>query len=178
MGEVFAVLAAFVWACAVVLFRRSGEEISPLPLNLFKNSVALPLFLLTLLVLGKPFVPQGLSADDWWLLLGSGALGIGIGDTLFFTSLNRLGAGRQAIVDCCYSPFMILCAFLYLDEPVHMSLVLGVLLVAGAVVVGTAQPNTRGGSQPRVPLGAVCIGMLSMLAMAVGTPAGRGSSWP
>ena len=45
--------------------------------------------------------------DDYLLVLVSGALGIGIADTLFFKCLNTLGAGLTAIIDCLYSPFTI-----------------------------------------------------------------------
>ncbi len=36
-GEVWALLAALIWSVAVILFKRTGEEVPPLALNLFKN---------------------------------------------------------------------------------------------------------------------------------------------
>ena len=38
----------------------------------------------------------------------SGALGIGVADTMFFECLERLGASKTAVVECLYSPVVIL----------------------------------------------------------------------
>ncbi|MCH7994212.1 MAG: EamA family transporter, partial [Planctomycetes bacterium] len=52
-GEICALAAAITWATALVLFKRSGERVPPLPLNLFKNVTALILLVVTLAVMGE-----------------------------------------------------------------------------------------------------------------------------
>jgi len=47
LGEIYSLTCAVIWGC-VILFRKSGETIAPVALNLFKNTVALLLFLVTL----------------------------------------------------------------------------------------------------------------------------------
>ena len=54
MGEVFALIAAVIWASAVILFKKSGETISPLNLNLFRVGVSCVLFTITLTILDEP----------------------------------------------------------------------------------------------------------------------------
>ena len=75
-------------------------------------------------------------AYDYWMLLVSGALGIGISDTFFFMSLNRLGAALSAIVDCLYSPFIIGLSVLWLGESLSVIQILGVVMIVSAVPDG------------------------------------------
>jgi drug/metabolite transporter (DMT)-like permease len=165
-GEFSAAFCALVWAFAVILFRRSGESVPPVALNLFKTLVALPLFLLSLPLLGVPLFDG--RASDWAVLLVSGVLGIAVADSLFFASLNRLGAGRSAIVDCLYSPLVVLCSFVYLDEPLGPGLLVAMGLMAAAILVGAWQPGAPvpAGTRRALHVG-VGLGVLAMLSMAV-----------
>lgn len=169
-GEFYAAATALLWAFAVVLFRRSGESIPPLALNLFKGAVGLGLFLVTLPILGVPFFPPDRTVADWVTLGASGILGIAVADTLFFESLNRLGAGRSAIVDCLYSPMVVLCSFVYLREDMGPGLWVGMALMSGAILVGAWQPAEQAPTEQlrRSLRGGVILGALSMLTMAVG----------
>lgn len=144
-GALASVSTALVWASSVILFTRSGEHVGPYALNLFKNLISLPLFAFTLWWSGEG-AGEVLSRDTW-VFLGSGALGIGVADVLFFAGLNRLGAGRIAIVDCLYSPSVVLFAFLYLGESLSPLHALGAVLVLSAVVLGAREePSSTGAS--------------------------------
>jgi drug/metabolite transporter (DMT)-like permease len=168
-GEIYSALCALLWSIAVVFFRKSGEVVAPVALNLFKDTVGAGLFLITLPIVGVPLFPADRDLGDWLTLLGSGALGIGISDSLFFASLNRLGAGRSAIVDCLYSPFVFLCAFLYLGEPIGGFLLLALGLMVAAIFVGAWQPGAVGSEREGADLRrGVALGVVSMLGMAIG----------
>jgi drug/metabolite transporter (DMT)-like permease len=120
LGQVCALATAITWAFAVVLFKRVGDRIPPLPLNLFKNVVGVILLALTLLVVGdglSTLMQQSLR--DILILTISGILGIAVADTLFFHALNRCGVGLMSIVDCTYSPFTMLFSFLMLGEKLN-----------------------------------------------------------
>lgn len=149
-GEFYALACAFLWAYGVILFRQSGEFLSPVVLNAFKSVVGLILFMVTSLVLGVPFFPEERTASDWAITLASGVLGIGLADTLFFRALNSIGAGRVAIVDCLYSPSVVLCSYLYLAEPLPATLFLAMGLMIGAILLGVAPP---GGTWSRRSIG-------------------------
>ena len=168
-GEFYAAACAVLWAVAVVLFRRSGDDVSPLALNLFKNVLGLGLLSLTLLLTGNAFLPAERSMGDWAILMASGLIGIAAADTLFFASLNLLGAGRSAIVDCLYSPLVIACAFLVLDEPVGPTLLLAAGLVLVGILVGTWEPQDEvEPEQRRGYLKGIGLGVVSMIMMAFG----------
>lgn len=173
-GELAALGAALVWSMAVILFRRSGEQVPPVTLNLFKNTVALLLFVLSIPLVGSTFAPASATTADWLILLFSGAVGIAVADTLFFAALNRLGAGRAAIVDCLYSPFIILWAVVLLDEQVGLPHLAAAGLVGVAVWLGTWDPAQRADQAARRNLlwGALS-GGLAMFTMAGGIVAAK-----
>ena len=163
-GETLALSTALIWATAVILFKKSGESVHPIALNLFKNTLALFLFIPTIYLFGYK-LNHDAPMQDYYLLMISGALGIGIADTFFFKSLNLLGAGMTAIVDCLYSPFIIILSILWLGERLAFWQVVGVILIVSAVLTAT-----RGGkSISRRDLAwGVGYGVLAMGFMAVG----------
>ena len=166
LGEILALSCAITWAVAVILFRKSGETVTPVGLNLFKNCLALALFIPTSLVVGVALLPQA-SASDYLLLLASGVLGIAISDTLFFKSLNLLGAELSAIVDCLYSPFIIGLSVLFLADKMSCLQVFGVVLIVSAVLGVSGIGNRKYISRHDLILGVV-LGVLAMAFMAVG----------
>ncbi|OQY52296.1 MAG: hypothetical protein B6245_23770, partial [Desulfobacteraceae bacterium 4572_88] len=78
-----------------------------------------------------------ISKEDYLLALASGALGIGIADTLFFKSLNLLGAGFSAIIDCQYSPFTIGLSVLWLRDHLSLLQICGAIMIVSAVLTAT-----------------------------------------
>jgi drug/metabolite transporter (DMT)-like permease len=162
-GEILAVVAAFVWAVAVILFKRS-DSAPPMGMNLFKNLVAIALLSLTMAALGIGF-DTSRSAEDWARLTVSGLLGIALGDTLLFEALRRLGAGRMAVIDCTYAPLVVMQSVLFLGEPVTSALALGGALVVGGVLLATA---TRVSEPVAGGMRSVLIGATAILAMASG----------
>ena len=165
-GEAFALATAMTWAFAVILFKKSGERVHPIGLNQFKNILAIVLLIPTMLVLSRPLFPQ-VPVTDYLILLASGALGIGIADTLFFHSLNMLGAGRSSIVDCLYSPFIIVLSVLWLGESLSVIQGLGAVLIISAVLAIAGEKDIRSIDRRHLLLG-VFLGAVAMAAMAVG----------
>lgn len=171
-GEFYSLLTAFVWAFGVILFRRSGLTVPPVPLNLFKGALAFVLLVPTMAVLGVPFFPADKSWVDVTVLMVSGVVGIAVADSLFFASLNRLGAAGNAVVDCLYSPFVVLCAVVGLGEPLTAVLLVALVLMVAAVFLGTWEPHAAApGDRERLRreqrLG-VLYGALAVALMAVG----------
>jgi drug/metabolite transporter (DMT)-like permease len=165
-GEICAFSCAMIWAASVILFKKSGESVHPIALNLFKNVLGGVLLLPTICIMGED-VLRDVPAKQYWMLLASGALGIGLADTLFFMSLNALGAGLSAIVDCFYSPSVIALSVVWLGEVLGLWQVVGVLLIIAAVLAATM--GKRRTDLPRGHLlKGVVLGALSMIMMAVG----------
>ena len=138
IGQLCALLTAVTWATSMVLFKRSGETIPPLALNAFKNVVGLTLLIITLGVAGAPVAElRGHTGKEVLILLLSGFIGIAVADTMFFYALNQVGVGIQSIVDCLYSPLVILFAWLLLQERLTISDYIGATFVLSGVAIST-----------------------------------------
>ena len=136
IGMLCAIGAALFWSSAVVMFKKSGDLLSPTALNLFKGVVTLVLLVPTLLLTGTPLFPDRPFSD--WLLFGvSGLLGITLADNFFFMALKRLGAGLWAVVDCLYLPLIILFSTLFLGEQIGIQGMAGAALVIAAIGAGS-----------------------------------------
>ncbi|RKX24320.1 MAG: hypothetical protein DRP45_08485 [Candidatus Zixiibacteriota bacterium] len=166
LGESLSLLVAIIWAFSVILFKKSGEKVDPIGLNLFKNSLAFVLFIPTIWLFDETLFRPA-PASDYLLLLASGALGIGLADTFFFKSLNILGAGLYAIVDCLYSPFIIGLSILWLGETLTYWQIVGVMMIISAVLAVTGEKKHNHADKRTILIG-IGWGVLAVAAMAVG----------
>jgi drug/metabolite transporter (DMT)-like permease len=165
-GGLAALTAAFLWAIASLVYRRAGKQIPPLELNLLKGVVALALLALTLLLTGVSLA--GVQPLALGLMLLGGALGIGVGDTAYFESLNSLGARRALLLGILAPPIAALLALLLLGETLSAPAWAGILLTVLGVawVVTERAPETVA---VRAHLGrGLGFGLLSALAQAGG----------
>jgi drug/metabolite transporter (DMT)-like permease len=166
VGEFFALLTALIWAMAVILLKRSGENVPPFTLNLFRVVLSTALLLPTVVLAGESRW-DGWSASDIAILFASGIIAIAISDTLFHMSLNVVGAGISAIIDCLYSPLTVLLAMLLLDERLCALQLLGMILVISGVLAASRHHPPHGVT-PRQLLTGVFWGVLAMVALAIG----------
>ncbi len=168
LGKGCALLSAVTWASALVLFKRSGEWIPPLALNMFKNLVGIVLLAASLWYLGDGLdTLRQFPIADIYILIISGVVGIALADTAFFHALNRCGVGIISIVDCTYSPFAILFAFLMLREKLSIHDYVGGALVVAAVFAASRHAPPPNRTRRDIAVGSV----LGVLAMALMTAA-------
>lgn len=97
-GDTIGILAALgssaSWAVGSILFKRIGTDLSSSAMTLAKGALSVVLLSLAVLVTGlQPVAPGPLL-----LLVISGVVGIGLGDTFFFEALKQLGAHALVIM--------------------------------------------------------------------------------
>lgn len=165
IGELYSILTALVWAIAVIFFKKSGETVHPIMLNIIKNIIACFLFFITIIIL-KAKISTDIPTQHYILLIISGALGIGVSDTLFFASLNRLGAGLSAIVDCMYSPSIIILSVIFLSEKMTFWQIIGVLFILSAILTITNKKGRVDITKKDLFFG-ILYGAIAMITMAV-----------
>ncbi len=164
LGEVLSIGSALAWAVAVIIYKRLGESLPPLLLNLLKNLLVLALLLASVALLRLP--PPALSLRVLGVLLLSGVLGIAVADSLYFAALNRLGAARAGILGNLYSPFVIALSVLFLGEGLRPLQWLGFVLVStGVLVVGHGDGSAQGVAARRLRQG-LLLGVAAIFLMA------------
>ncbi len=167
IGEFYSLACALVWAVAVVLFRKSGESISPFALNLFKNALASVLLGITI-ALVSPAVPQFTPLSLATIVI-SGLLGICLGDSYYLRALNTIGASRMAVAQTLYSPFVIVLSAIFLRERLHGLQWLGAACVLGGIVLVTwTRDAAMSAVDARRLRSGAAIGVFSVLLMAIG----------
>lgn len=150
LGQLAALSSAALWAAASLGYRYLGQTIPALGLNLAKGLVALGLMLLT--VLAFPIVPIHESPLAIGLLLVSGFLGIGLGDTAYFVALRELGP-RITLLLGTLSPLMtLLLAFWFLGETISHFTTIGTMITLGGITLVISERTATAGVGPNSQL--------------------------
>lgn len=167
LGELLSIGSAASWACGVILYRRLGESLAPLTLNFLKNLIVLAVVLPVVAWLYAAHPPQ-MDAAHIGIALLSGMLGLAIADTLYFSALNAVGAGRMGVIGNFYSPFVLVMSFGFLGERLNRVQGLGFVLVsAGVLLVARPATGWRGSDGAAQRRGAA-LGVAAVALMAVG----------
>ena len=170
-GELAALGAAFLWAMSAVVYARLGQKIPPLALNLSKGVIAIALIALTLIV-QRNYLTE-IDAVALGLLLLSGVLGIGLGDTFYFEALNSLGARRTLLLEALAPPLAALIALTFLQEALSLRAWAGIVLTVSGVawVISERVPNSA--SKAVKPLRGISFALLAALGQAIGAVLSR-----
>lgn len=164
-GEACSLLSALAWAVGVMLYRQLGATLPPLQLNFLKNALVLLMLLPAIPLLHGLAVPT-FTGVEMLAAVGSGLLGIGIADTLYFRALNELGAGRMGVIGNFYSPFVIVLSVAFLGESLLPMQIAGFALVSLGVWLA-AWPR-RGTTAPAAHrLRGFLLALLAIVLMAV-----------
>lgn len=169
-GEIFSLLCAVAWALAIIYFRVAGASVPAVELNLVKNLIATLLLCATWTAVWWIFPTQhayDFTPKDLGLLVLSGFIGITLADTLLLKSLSLIGASRNAILSCLFSPFVILISILFLNERfTGLQFVGFAIIVAGTLLVSLQKADL--GITPENLRKGVVVGILSVLFIAIG----------
>jgi len=173
LGEILSIASALFWGIAVILFKLAGDTMSPIALNAFKNAVAVVLLTATAMIAGVDFFPKALPLADWALLFASGIVGISIADTLFFLSLEKLGAGLTAVVDTSYTPLVLGLSVGFLGERLSPLEIAGAAFIMSALLVGSASRPEKGRTRRDIVVGSI-VGVVGIGLMAAAIVAIKG----
>ncbi len=166
-GELAALSAAFLWASASILYGRIGQYLSPLKMNLLKNLLAMVMILLVMLP-GREGLFSGIDSFAVILLLLSGGVGIGLGDTAYFGALKHIGARRSLLIMILSPPITGILAAIFLGENISTGAWVGVLVtVTGVAWVISERDSAADFVTNRKPLG-IALGLMATAGQAVG----------
>ena len=165
LGEALSIMSALLWAIALILFLISGRRVHPVALNFFKCLIGSILLIITLIATGGSLIPD-VPLKSWLWLAASGVLGIGLSDTYLFQCLNLVGASLTAVLECLYSPFVIVLSLLFLGENMGSIQILGSLLILTAILIVSVRKLDAAIPRENLPPGIV-LGTASMFLLAV-----------
>ncbi len=173
---------ALTWGVATILFTLALRKGRAEHLALYKNLVGVVALGAAALVLGGEWGGAGDPADVPWLV-GSGGLGLAIGDWLYFVALAHIGVGRTLIVTQVTPVLTALAAWPVLGERLSAGQWLGAVLVVGGGVLAESRRLERRSTDAiglLAAVGAACAwtaGNLTLHWGLDGTPAITGAAW-
>lgn len=144
-GSVAGLLAALAWAANGLLIRAHGAGMHAVAINALRCSIASVVF-----VAAWPFLSGHAPVPPLaWLYLGmSMVVGLGIGDSLYFEAIKRIGVARAMPISMGYPVLAAIGAVVLLHEPLGaLALVGGALTLAGVYLV--AVPSGAVGAAQR-----------------------------
>jgi drug/metabolite transporter (DMT)-like permease len=172
MGMGAALTAAFLWAFASIIYGRLGRVLSPLWLNLLKGGMAIAMLMATAVMLGQawPRIP----GVNLLMLLGSGAVGIGIGDTAYFGAINRLGARRCLLLKALAPAVGSLIAWVWLQEALSGMAILGMgVTISG--ITWVVSERSQASVSPKVDAIGLGLGLVAALMEGLGAVLAHGA---
>ncbi len=169
--EAAALGAAACWAVGGLISVAPAKHLGAIGYNRARMSVVF-VMLAAFVTLDDSW--STIAPEHWAPMIWSGIIGIFIGDTALFLTLNRLGPRRTAIMFSMNAPIATLLGWLWLGEVMSLLSLLGIVLVIGGVVLAIAygHRSTHRHHWEKIsgPLWlGVSLGVLTALAQAVGT---------
>jgi drug/metabolite transporter (DMT)-like permease len=168
-GELAALSAAFLWALSSVIYARIRA--SPLAINLGKGGIAIALLTLTLLIQGE-LVPH-LPSRSLFLLLLSGAIGIGFGDSVYLAALRALGARQTLLFEALAPPLAAVLALVFLHEQLSSWAWLGMGLTIVGVTWVISERSPQLAERGRDRRWGIVYALLAAIAQASGAVLSR-----
>jgi drug/metabolite transporter (DMT)-like permease len=163
-------LAALLWSIAAVIFQKLGEDIPPAELNLLKGLLAVSAMIVTSLILRESY--PSISTSTLVLLAVSGIVGIGVGDTAFFHSLNYLGTRLALLMGVLAPPMAGLISWIFLGEVLKPVSWLGILITMVGVGWVILQENRGEGKIQHLGRG-ILVALLASLSQSIGAMLSR-----
>ncbi|GAL17639.1 Gll3359 protein [Vibrio maritimus] len=164
LGEFAAIGAAVVWAVATWIYSQFSHQFSAMQLNIIKGVLAS-----TMMLLVMPFIPMPAVElkSSYVLILGiSGVIGIAIGDSAYFASLKRIGAGKTLLLESLAPPLSGVLALMFLGTALGFQSWLGVVITTVAVTAVVFQPNGNGNE--KTSLSGIGFGLVASVCQATG----------
>ena len=141
-------------------------------LNLYKGVLA-SVFILVALILSR----EAWSLIDFYalsLLLISGAVGIGLGDTAFFAALNRMGERRTVLLaETVAPPLTVMIAALVLAELLSFLACLGVIITVAGVAWVILEQTSASDAEGRSLKAGIMFGLVAALCQSAGAVLSR-----
>jgi len=132
IGEIAAILTAVLWALSSYFFSRATIKIGSVNVNFTRLLISLILFVITILILKIPFK---VSTFQLWMLMASGVVGLVLGDSFFFKSLEYLSPRISILVTSFTPAVSAIMALIFLQEQLSYLKISGMLIALSGIIL-------------------------------------------
>ena len=142
IGEAAALGAALLWAAASIVFAEIGVHVRAVNLNIIKGVLACIVMIVALA--GGSFAGSegtslsslaAISDTHLWLLVISGAVGIGIGDTAYFGCIRRIGPQKGLMLESSAPVMAAMLAMALFSEMLPFHAWTGILITTSGIIL-------------------------------------------
>lgn len=170
LGEVAALASAALWAANAILIKPRLATADGIVVNGLRTTFAACFFIPAALVVGVRF-PQPFPWAALAFFLASVLVGLGIGDSLYYQSLDRLGVSLAVPISSISPLFTVLLAVILVGEPVTWRLLLAATaIVASVTLLAYRRPRPQEGPLLRqLNTGGVLLALTAAACWAAGT---------
>jgi len=145
MDVLVGLLCAASWAAGSVMMRDLTAKMDPFTMNAPRTLIGGLAILLFALLSGRPLDYAAISSEQLLFLLSSMLVGGGLGDTAYVVAIARIGVSRAFPISSVYPAITLVFGLLFLREQVTWTVVLGLALAVGGVIL-IGRPASDGAS--------------------------------
>ena len=120
--------ATLSWTYACSIWRSQTNLYKPIEINFLKNVIAFTIFSPVII-----FFNYSTNYKYLLLLLLSGIIGIGLGDTFYLKSLNLIGTRKTLSIEALSPLIAAIAGTLFIDENLNFKAWIGIGIVTGAL---------------------------------------------
>ena len=121
--------ATLSWTYACSIWRTQTNIYKPIEINFLKNIIAFTIFSPVILIL-----KYSTNYKYFLILILSGIIGIGLGDTFYLKSLNLIGTRKTLSIEALSPLIAAIAGNLFIDENLNLNAWIGIVIVTGALV--------------------------------------------
>jgi DME family drug/metabolite transporter len=168
IGEFAALGAAITWAVAPIMYKQALSGVSPVSANIVRCATNAAFLVVVLVALGLTGVLASLPAWVVVVVVVSGLVGLGVGDTLYMFALKSIGVARAVPLATSYPLFSLLWATFLLGQPVTASAVIGTFIILGGIwLLSREKVESKFHVHGKVELTGVAVSLLAAVAWSV-----------
>ncbi len=168
IGEFAALGAAITWAAAPIMYKRALSGVSPVSANIVRCATNAVFLVAVLVGLGLTGVLTSLPVWVVAIVVVSGLVGLGVGDTLYMFALKSIGVARAVPLATSYPLFSLLWATVFLGQTVTASAVAGTLIILGGIwLLSREKVESKFHIHGKVELTGVAVSLLAAVAWSV-----------
>jgi drug/metabolite transporter (DMT)-like permease len=135
VGVLVALACALSWATGSAMMKGLSKKLDPFTLNAPRTLIGGIALLTVAVATGRLSGFGALTRSQIALMVGSMAIGGGLGDSLYVFSMSRIGLSRAYPISAIYPAITLALGVVFLEEQVTALILAGLVLVVGGVLL-------------------------------------------